>query len=161
MSKSDLSIQLIEASELVRSPNQEERVRKKSDMPVCSGTSMSANCNINPELIQVMFKGYDGKDRCERCNRIHGEEVFKEAGDAAPNVEPVFVEPMLATKAEQERRRQILNEATGRMGKDYGGQIVDTGGRPMSSEPEFMTPPKDMTPTERRNEILKKYGITK
>ncbi len=50
------------------------------EMPPCAGNG-KAPCGKRDFS---MIKGYDGRFRCRRCNAIHIELVFREAGDSMP-----------------------------------------------------------------------------
>ena len=155
MNKKDKA-QLIELTHEVSSPQQRDRAMPADEMPACAGTGRGG-CGVARQFIQVMFRGYDDKDRCERCNRIHIEEVFKEAGDAPAGASSNFIAAPLATKAENKRREMIIRERMNRQ----SGEIVDSMGEAYERTQQPAASEADMNPTQRRNAILARYGITK
>lgn len=108
-----------------------EAIRKHAvrpeDIEPCTGCGL----RLEPQI-----KGYDGKWRCVRCNELHADAVFREAGQSVPN--PGEVPIILGVK-----RGQTGHDARAENGRGRPG--------PSSGEADGKL--------ARRAKILKKYGI--
>lgn len=132
---------------------------KEDELPPCVGTPL-AECRSGPT--DLLIKGYDDKMRCSRCNAVHTELVFKEAGESAPGAtQPQFVPAAPRPQEETELRQHIRSKFGPRDGftappqvKASPGEVMDMRGRragtPTGDEPVE-------TPAERRERVLAKY----
>lgn len=118
----------------------------EQELEPCAGTPLKT-CGRKAD---PAIKGYDGLWRCMRCNEIHAELVFKEAGEKAPNpgeaARNVGVEQGNSKLA---RRLDILARARkGLIELPPGVEDVRELEGPLEGETE----------AQRRARILRKYG---
>jgi hypothetical protein len=135
-----------------RTPKQNERVVHQEALPRCAGTPKQ-ECPVHPKTIHVMYAGFDQKDRCDRCNRIHHTLVYKEAGETPPDTPSVFVTPSLDRKADEYRRKQIVEMAH----RVKGGDTFSTRQHSPTQPSEAAAPGK--TSADRLKALKRKYGI--
>lgn len=148
---------------------QQSAAAKQDELPPCAGNP-SIPCLSG--ATDFMIKGYDDKLRCNRCNAVHVELVYKEAGESAPNTEPQFVAPKLDTRVQSERAARI-NALHGRL-SDAGvvgshteasprilqpGEAVDM--RDAMTKDEQGTRAGGISDDERRRRIMAKYSKKK
>jgi len=143
------------------------QVVHEHELPDCVGNpGIPCAENRQPTLI----KGYDDKMRCNPCNRVHIELVYKESGNSSPNAPSKMVSTKLNNKAlakEKEVRKRILESCKPVGGwtvpptiRAQPGDVLDLNGRVLGEDGRIIEPgeAKKMTEDERRKKILAKYG---
>lgn len=127
------------------------------DVEPCPGASPKHPCGAR---MDPAIQGFDGKFRCYRCQRIHTELVYTEAGNSAPD-----------PGSENDRKKNLLAVAKGNHGDTARRQaLVDRYGRPIApgavdknvnADRKQRKGEEDRGTREaaRRAAIVKKYGI--